>query len=58
MAFSIAGSQSDEWYYSCVNLPVDDVTVSLMFTAVLGDGCDSVIALDALALYKHGVVYM
>jgi hypothetical protein len=46
MAFSITGSQSDEWYYSCVNLPVDDVTVSLMFTAVLGDDCDSVIALD------------
>ena len=46
MAFSIAGSQSDEWYYSCVNLPDDDVMVSLTFTAVLGDGCDSVIALD------------
>ncbi|XP_052085911.1 MAM and LDL-receptor class A domain-containing protein 2-like [Mytilus californianus] len=48
MVFSMAGSQSDEWYYSCVNLPSGNTSVT--FSAVLGDGCDSVFALDDVVI--------
>lgn len=48
LVFSMAGSQSDEWYYSCVNLPSGNASVT--FSAVLGDGCDSVFALDDVVI--------
>lgn len=43
---SIVGSQIDEWLYSCINLPQTDASVSIKFSAILGDGCDSVTAID------------
>ncbi|VDI15470.1 Hypothetical predicted protein, partial [Mytilus galloprovincialis] len=48
--FSINSSQGNDWSFTCINLPRENVTLSITFTAILGEGCDSVFAVDDVTI--------